>query len=256
MEEFARYILNEDDLISKIEIIYFLAPKLGINFDKAIIFKTEIARMFLKYTKANVDHNLVLTACLLCNCKKVDDAQKIGKLRTYAKEGAEHLAKLGFDERFQRICEGVNRYSGLNPREEESDILELADNFGGMLMDRPERIGFNPDEAMVLIQYRNLKNEYNRFLDVFKSFVETMEKIELHGAVNTTAFARLQKLMRESKTITEFAKKIALEYSPTIDEKLDALEGIAIQSSKTGNRSLFTQESEEKILKHIKKANL
>ena len=100
MEEFAKYILNEDDLISKIEIIYFLAPKLGINFDKAIIFKTEIARMFLKYTKANVDHNLVLTACLLCNCKKVDDAQNMGKLRTYAKEGAEHLAKLGFDERF------------------------------------------------------------------------------------------------------------------------------------------------------------
>ena len=29
--------------------------------------------MFLKYTKAKVDNNLVLTACLLCNCKKVDD---------------------------------------------------------------------------------------------------------------------------------------------------------------------------------------
>ena len=82
MEEFAEYILNEEDLVSKIEIIYFLAQKLGINFDKSIVFKTEIARMFLKYTKANVDHNLVLTACLLCNCKKVDDAQKIGKLRT------------------------------------------------------------------------------------------------------------------------------------------------------------------------------
>jgi hypothetical protein len=89
MEEFAKYILNEEDLISKIEIIYFLAPKLGINFDKSIVFKTEIARMFLKYTKVKVDQNLVLTACLLCNCKKVDDAQKIGKLQTYAKEGAD-----------------------------------------------------------------------------------------------------------------------------------------------------------------------
>ena len=35
MEEFAEYILNEEDLIAKEEIIYFLAPKLGINFDKA-----------------------------------------------------------------------------------------------------------------------------------------------------------------------------------------------------------------------------
>lgn len=252
MEEFARYILNEDDIISKIEIIYFLSSKLGINFDKSIVFKTEIARMFLKYTKAKVDNNLVLTACLLCNCKKVDDAQKIGKLRVYAKEGAEHLATLGFDKRFCKICEGVNRYSGIKPREPESDILELVDNFGGMLIDRPERIGFNPDEAMVLIEHRNLKNEYNRYLEIFRDFVETMEKIEIHGAVNTTVFARLQKLMRESKNITEFVKKIALEYMPSVDEKLDELDGIKRVKTKQSNRALFSAESEEKILKHIK----
>ena len=252
MEEFAKYILNEEDLISKIEIIYFLAPKLGINFDKSIVFKTEIARMFLKYTKLNVDNNLVLTACLLCNCKKVDDAQKIGKLKTYAKEGAEHLAKLGFDNRFCKICEGVNRYSGIKQREIESDILELVDNFGGMLIDRPERVGFNPDEAMVLLEYRNLKTEYNKYLEIFRNFVNDMEKIEIHGAVNTTVFARLQKLMRDSKTITEFCKKIALEYSPTVDEKLDDLEGIEINIKRSTNRALFTAESEEKILKNMK----
>jgi len=252
MEEFAKYILNEDDLISKIEIIYFLSPKLGINFDKSIVFKTEIARMFLKYTKVEIDSNVVLTACLLCNCKKVDDSQKIGKLKTYAKEGAQHLAKLGFDERFCKICEGVNRYSGLNPREIESDILELVDNFGGMLIDRPERIGFNPDEAMVLMEHRNLKSENNRYMDSFKEFVETMEKVEIHGTVNTTVFAKLQKLMRESKSITEFAKKIALEYIPSVDEKLNTIEGNTEQRKRKENRALFTQESEEKILKHIK----
>lgn len=252
MEEFAKYILNEDDLISKIEIIYFLAPKLGINFDKSIVFKTEIARMFLKYTKAKVDSNLVLTACLLCNCKKVDDAQKIGKLKVYAKEGAEHLAKLGFDQRFCKICEGVNRYSGIKPREHESDILELVDNFGGMLIDRPERVGFNPDEAMVLLEHRNLKSEYNRYLEIFRGFVEVMEMVEIHGTVNTTVFARLQKLMRESKTVTEFAKKITLEYSPSVDEKLDELQGIEIQPKRKANRSLFSAESEERILKNIK----
>lgn len=251
MEEFAKYILNEDDLISKIEIIYFLAPKLGINFDKSTVFKTEIARMFLKYTKEKVDNNLLLTACLLCNCKKVDDAQKIGKLKTYAKEGAEHLAKLGFDKRFCKICEGVNRYSGIKPREAESDILELVDNFGGMLIDRPERIGFNPDEAMVLIEHRNLKSEYNRYLEIFRDFVNSMEKIEIHGAVNTTVFARLQKLIRESKTIIEFTKKIATDYSPSVDEKLNELEGIKPEIRKQTSRALFTPESEEKILKHI-----
>lgn len=252
MEEFAKYILNEEDLVSKIEIIYFLAPKLGINFDKSIVFKTEITRMFLKYTKVKIDHNLLLTACLLCNCKKVDDAQKIGKLKTYAKEGAEHLAKLGFDERFCKICEGVNRYSGVKPREPESDILELVDNFGGMLIDRPERVGLNPDEAMVLIEYRNLKSEYNKYLEIFRDFVNVMEKVEIHGAVNTTAFARLQKIMRETKNVTEFAKKIALEYSPSVDEKLDELDGVKIERKQQANRALFTAESEERILKHMK----
>ena len=40
--------------------------------------------------KIDVDDNLVLTAMLLCNCKKVENAQKMGKLETFAKEGAEY----------------------------------------------------------------------------------------------------------------------------------------------------------------------
>ena len=248
MEEFANYILNEKDFITKIEIIYFLAPKLGINFDKSIIFKTEIARMFLKYTQIKLDENVILTACLLCNCKKVDDAQKIGKLKTYAVEGAEHLEKLGFDERFCKICEGVNRYSGISPREPESDILELVDQFGGMLIDRPERIGFAPDEALVLLEHRNLKSEYNRYLEIFRKFVEAMEKIEIQGAVNTTIFARLQKLIRDSKNIPEFVRSLANEYVQNVDEKIEEL---AMIKKEDENRPMFTAEIEEKILKHI-----
>ena len=251
MEDFAQYILNEKDIISKIEIIYFLAPKLKINFDKSVVFKTEIARMFLEYTNAKVDKNLVLTACLLCNCKKVDDSQKIGKLKTYAKEGAEYLEKLGFDKRFCKICEGVNRYVP-NPREKESDILELADQFGGMLIDRPERIAFNPDEAMVLLEHRNLKSEYNRYLEIFRGFVETIENIEIQGNVNTTVFARLQKLMRETKDVPEFVKKIADEYSISVDQKLEGLKKVAKSAKETANRAMFSSEIEEKILKHAK----
>ena len=251
MEEFAQYILNEKDLITKIEIIYFLAPKLGINFDKSIIFKTEIARMFLKYTKIKLDANIILTACLLCNCKKVDDAQKIGRLKTYALDGAEHLEKLGFDEKFCKICEGVNRYSGLNPREPESDILELVDQFRGLLLDRPERIGFAPDEALVLLEHRNLKSYYNKYLEIFREFVEEVEKIEIQGAVNTTIFARLQKLIRDSKNIPEFVKSLSEEYLSNADEKIEELTMKKTQVENR-NRAMFTAEIEEKILKHVK----
>lgn len=249
MEGVAEYILNEDDLISKEEIIYFLAPKLEIKFDKSIVFKTEIARMFLKYTNAKLDHNLVLTACLLCNCKKVDNAQKLGKVETYAMEGAEHLKKLGFDERFCKICEGVNRYSGQDKREPESDILELVDQFGGMLLDRPERIGLNPDEALVLLEHRNLKGQYNRYLEIFRKFVEDIDRVFIQGVVNTTIFARLQKLVRESKTVPEFVKKISVDYSVTVDKKLE--EVVKNNNTKTANVALFSSETEEKILKHM-----
>lgn len=247
MEGFAEYILSEKDLITKMEIIYFLAPKLGINFDKSVVFKTEIARMFLKYTKAEVDNNLVLTACLLCNCKKIDNSQKLGKLETYAAEGAKYLSSLGFDERFCQICEGVNRYAK-NPRETESDILELVDQFGGMLIDRPERVGFQADEALVLLEHRNLKSEYNRFLEIFRDFVEQINKVQIQGAVNTTVFARLQKLIRESKDVPEFVEKISKEYSKTVDEKLERL---IKQSEMKSNIPMFSSEVEQKILKHV-----
>lgn len=250
MDEFANYILNEEDLITKEEILYFLAPKLGINFDKSTVFKTEIARMFLKYTNVKLDHNLILTACLLCNCKKVDDAQKLGKVKTYAMEGAQLLRKLGFDARFCKICEGVNRYSEQEKREPESDILELVDQFGGMLQDRPERIGLNADEALVLIEHRNLKSEYNRYLEIFKTFATEFDKIVIPGVVNTTIFARLQKLVRESKDVPEFVKKISVDYSIAVDEKFNEIK--IKQGAEQNNRPMFSSETEQKILKHIK----
>lgn len=250
MDEFANYILNEEDLITKEEILYFLAPKLGINFDKSTVFKTEIARMFLKYTNVKLAHNLILTACLLCNCKKVDDAQKLGKVKTYAMEGAQLLRKLGFDARFCKICEGVNRYSEQEKREPESDILELVDQFGGMLQDRPERIGLNADEALVLIEHRNLKTEYNRYLEIFKTFATEFDKIVIPGVVNTTIFARLQKLVRESKDVPEFVKKISVDYSIAVDEKFNEIK--INQGAEQNNRPMFSSETEQKILKHIK----
>ena len=108
MDNFAEYILRENELASKMEIVYYLSKKNKIFFDKSVIFKTEIARMFLNYSKIEVDKNLVLTACLLCNVKKVDNAQDIDSIHTYAKKGAEYLSTLGFDKKFCKMCEEVS----------------------------------------------------------------------------------------------------------------------------------------------------
>ena len=126
-QTFADYILSEKDWIKKMEIMYYLNKRGNVYFDNSVVFKTELLK--------------------LC----VDNFTDLNKIRTYAKDGADYLETLGFDKRFCKICEQVNRYTGSEPREPEADVLELIDQFVGMLLDRPERIGFKVDEALVLL---------------------------------------------------------------------------------------------------------
>lgn len=255
MDTFADYILEEKDLASKMEIVYYLAKKNKIFFDKSVIFKTEITRMFLDYSKIEVDKNIVLTASLLCNVKKIDNPQDIEGIHTYAKRGAEYLSTLGFNKRFCKICEEINRYSNSNPRERESDILELVDQFGGMLLDRPERIGFKPDEALVLLEHRNLKDEYNRYMETFIEFVKFMEQIQVSELVNMTALKRLVKIYNETREIINFIKEIVYNYAPKVDKLIETqkekISKEMFDKVKDPNRPLFSEETAKKIMNHL-----
>ena len=172
------------------------------------------------------------------------------------KEGAEYLANLGFDKRFCKICEEINRYSGSNPRERESDVLELVDQFGGMLLDRPERIGFKPDEAMVLLEHRNLKDEYNRYLHTFNEFVDMMEKIELNDLTSMKALRRLTKIYKDSEDVKTFIKKVCYEYQPRIEKAYqEYTKEIKDEMFENSNRPLFSEETTRKILAHISEEN-
>lgn len=177
MQTFAEYILNEKDFNKKIDIMTYAAKKVPIYFDKSVIFKTIIAKLFIETMNIDVDKNLIITACLLCSCKKSHDALSLEKVKTYAKESSEYLAKLGFPPRFCKICLEHNRYNDNTHREKESDILELVDQFGGMMVDREERRGFPLDEALVLLEHRNLKGCDNIFLEKFKEFINTEMEI-------------------------------------------------------------------------------
>ena len=177
METFADYILAEKDFNKKIEIAYYLQKKTGIFFDNSVLFKAAIAKLFIETMNIDVDENLVLTAALLYACKKVNDFQNLEKVRSYAKESADYLKKLGFSNEFCKICEQHNRYNNYVKREKEADILELVDNFGGMMLDRDERKGFPADEALVLLEYRNLKGLSNIYLQEFKKFINIIKEI-------------------------------------------------------------------------------
>ena len=260
METFADYILNEQELASKIERAYYLSKKTKIYFDKSVVFKLEIARLFLNYSKIEVDKNLIFTASLLCNCKKINNAQDINKIHSYAKEGAEYLSTLGFDKKFCKICEEVNRYSNSNPRERESDILELVDQFGGMLLDRPERIGFKPDEALVLLEHRNLKDEYNRYMSTFIEFVNFIEEIKVNERAEITALRKLVKMYNETEDVTTYIKEVIYKFEPMIDKLIDKQEEkIAkemFEDIENPNRPLFSEETTKKIMSHIAESNI
>lgn len=179
MESFASQILNEQNFIKKLQLMYYLKKKTGIFFDNSVILKAEITRMFLDDIDLDVDKNLVITATLLCGCKKKKDATHRKTIETYALEGAKYLESIGFDKRFCKICEEVNRYSRSFPREKESDILELIDIFGGLVLDRPERKGYAIDEALILVEERILKGYKNQYIQKFKEFIFMEEGIKL-----------------------------------------------------------------------------
>ena len=179
MDSFADYILSEKDFDKKIEIMIHLKEKENIFFDNSVIFKAVIVKTFIESMEIDVDENIVVTAMLLCGSKKINNSQDIEKLKSYAKEGADFLLKLGFSKDFCLICEQHNRYQNSFPRKKESDILELADQFGGMLLDRPERIAMPIEEALIILESRNLKNCNNIYLEDFKKFIEIVKEIKI-----------------------------------------------------------------------------
>ena len=48
-----------------------------------------------------------------------------------------------------------------------------------MLLDRPERVAFPIEEALVLLENRNLKNCNNYYLEQFKEFVNIVKEIKV-----------------------------------------------------------------------------
>lgn len=177
-QSISEYMLSEKEFSKKIEIMNYIKSKTGIFFDNTVIFKALIAKMFIEAMNIDVDENLVVTAMLLCQCKKINNAQDIQKIESYAKKSANYLRKLGFSKDFCILCEQHNRYSNNYPRKKESDILELVDHFGGMLLDRPERVAFPIEEALILLETRNLKNCNNVYMNDFKKFINIAKEIK------------------------------------------------------------------------------
>ncbi len=257
METFADYILNEKNPGSKMEITYYLAKKENIFFEKSVIFKTEIMRLFLNTVNLEVDNNLLITASLLASCKKMEVANDIEKIKSFAQEGANYLYSIGFEQKFCDICAGINRYKKQKNRAKESDILELVDQFGAMLLDRPERIGMKVDEALVLLEYRNLKGVNNQYLHTFVDFIHKLEEIRIKEKTEITPLNLLIKMYKESEDVKQFITAIVYEYEIKVDEAICKQQcGEFFKTRKNPreleignpNRPLFSEETTRKVI--------
>lgn len=244
---FADYILSEKSLTEKMKIMMYFKKKNECFFDNTVIFKTEIARMFIEHSKPDIDENFVLTACLLYACKKTTIALDLEKIKTYASEGAKYLQTLGFDDRFCRICEQVNRYNNYTKREKEGDFLELIDNFG-MLLDRDDRRAFTPVEAIFILEHENLNGKNNMFLSEFKEFVMEMENIESLGLDKTRIITNWQKSINKL-----YKYDLPSGINAAIENKTKALrayiDGKKIERDKDGMRTNRQKLNAEKQLK-------
>lgn len=181
MATFAEYILNEPDFIKKIDIVNFLRKKQNIFFNTSVILKAELAREFIDTMELDVDRNLVLTACLLYDCMKIDSPEEVIRLQKSQDDCIKYLKSLGFSDRFAKICVEHTRV-GQDPnvpREKESDILELVDQFGGLIMHRSDRIAYTVSEALEILVNKNMKDIDNKYLETFQEFVEIMEDIKI-----------------------------------------------------------------------------
>ncbi len=179
-------------------------------------------------------------------------------IKSYAAKGAQYLSSIGFNDRFCRICEGINRYNEQEYRERESDVLELVDNFGAMLLDRPERVGMEVDEALVLLEYRNLRDVYNRYLYQFVEFIKNLETIKIKNEnQELTLLELLVKIFRETDDIKHFITAVVYEYESKVDDEICRVksnEFFRVHKNKkklevgNPNRPLFSEEITKKVI--------
>lgn len=197
MKEIGKYILSEKKLLKKIELVYYLKNKKDLFFDNSVLFKMKLAEMFIDSLCIKVDKNLVLTACLVYSLNKINTFGEKERIKRKKYDDYLFMQTLGFEKKFCKICLEYNRVNeNYNyVREVEGDILELVENFGGMLLHREERLAYSVEEAMDLLENKNLIGIDNRFLDDFKFFVDVMEQASRIGLI-TDLQKRINKIER------------------------------------------------------------
>lgn len=198
MQKIARFIYGQKGFMRKVELVYYLKKINNLFFDNSVIFKAELARMFMDSMCLDVNKNAVVTAILVYSLKKVNSPQERSRILTEKQRDKEYLLKLGFTEEFCKMAMEYNRVNESKDyvRSKEGDILEIIENFGGMLLHREDRLGFSSKEAIEILESTTFKNTDNRYFEDFKFFIDVFESVQGLGLI-TKLQRNINKIKRD-----------------------------------------------------------
>lgn len=189
---FAKTILDEKELIKKVEIILrYQKSTIDVFFDTTCILKAELTRLLIeKMNIEDIDKNKVITAALVYAFKRTNSPMEIERIKKEREQDKMFLSSLGFDEQFCKICSEYNRYTepAGYEREKEGDMIEVMDKFVGLIMHREDRPAFSVNDAIELLDRKILDGIDNRYENKLIQFIGWLEGIEVTRGVGVMTY--------------------------------------------------------------------
>ena len=185
-------LLEEEDLIRKFETMFYFQKKESIFFNTTSMIRAELMRMFLEDQKIeNVDTSEMLTLALIYTVKRIDSPQEKQRFLENKKENIEYIKSLGFTEKFARNATYYKEKDEKeNERTIEQKILDIFDQFAGLISHREDRLAYPIEQALDIIEKINMPNTNNEYLSIF---IEFIHRINISEGANLGVISYLQK---------------------------------------------------------------
>lgn len=175
-------LLEEKDLIRKFEIMFYFQKKESIFFNTTSMIKAELMRMFLEDQKIEgLDISEMLTMALIYTVKRIDSPQEIQRMTDNKEENMKYIQSLGFSKEFAKNATFYKEEDVVpEKRTVQEKILDIFDQFAGLISHREERIAYKIPQALDVLEKTNLASSENEYLPIFIQFVK--EKDQSVGA--------------------------------------------------------------------------
>ncbi len=232
-------LLEEEDLIRKFEIMFYFQKKESIFFNTTSMIKAELMRMFLENQKIEgLDISEMLTMALIYTVKRIDSPQEIQRMADNKEDNMKYIQSLGFSEKF--AINATYYKEGDVPEKErtvEEKILDIFDQFAGLISHREERIAYKIPQALDVLDKTNLASSSNEYLPLFIEFIKEKDKSE---------GAQLGVISDLQKSINSLAKDDVTNATRLIYDAREKFEGIfepyKIGETKESGNAFFLDE--------------